>query len=169
MNCVFFPERILPLSVEHFTQNGNVKNISHIDATGIEINEDEKDVTQKPAPKVSQENFELEISVGKSAENAIEKPADDKKDDGDDDDEYQLFRYPKQKTICKQAFWLSIWPIHLVFYFTIPNCQRGRFKNLFPVTFLMCILWIASLSYLVAWMITIVGEYNNGEYNNESF
>lgn len=151
---IYSAERILPLSVDHFTQNGNVKNISHIDATGNEINEGEKDVTQKPAPKVSQENFELEISLSKSAENAIEKTDEG----GAREDEYKLFHYPSEKSCFKQAMWLLIWPIHLVYWLTIPNCERGRFKNLFPITFLMCIIWIGSLSYLVAWMITIVGK-----------
>lgn len=47
-----------------------------------------------------------------------------------------------------------------LFFFTIPNCEKKRFNNLFPLTFLMCIVWIGSLSYLVAWMITIVGGLN---------
>lgn len=150
---------MLPLSVDHFTPNGNIKNISHIDATGNEINEGEKDVTQKPAPKVPQENFDLELSIGKSVENSPEKKEiDDTKQKNDE--EYALFKYPKEKSIFRQAFWLTIWPIHLVYWLTIPNCQRGRFKNLFPITFLMCIIWIGSLSYLVAWMITIVGMFN---------
>lgn len=151
---------MLPLSVDHFTQNGNIKNISHIDATVNEINEDEKDVTQKPAPKVSPENFELEISLGKSADLPIEKKESKDVDEPEDDDEYRLFTLPRGKGCIKQIMWLTIWPIHLVYWLTIPNCERGRFKNLFPITFLMCIIWIGSLSYLVAWMITIVGRFS---------
>lgn len=142
--------------MDHFTQNGNVKNISHIDATINEIGEGEKDVTQKSAPKVSQENFELEISINKPTDGAVEKkePVEGR----NPEDEYSLFRFPKEKSWYKQIMWFVIWPIHLVYWLTIPNCERGRFKNLFPITFLMCIIWIGSLSYLVAWMITIVGE-----------
>lgn len=101
---------------------------------------------------MTQENFELEISLSKPAENVVEKAEGVKKN------EYQLFTLPREKNFFGQVFWLLIWPIHLVYWLTIPNCQRGRFKNFFPVTFLMCIVWIGSLSYLVAWMITIVGE-----------
>jgi hypothetical protein len=54
--------------------------------------------------------------------------------------------------------WLLVWPIHLVFLITIPDCEKPRFKRWFPLTFLMCIVWIGSLSYVVAWMITIIGE-----------
>ncbi|CAB3257363.1 unnamed protein product [Arctia plantaginis] len=54
--------------------------------------------------------------------------------------------------------WIVTWPIHLVFLFTIPDCEKPRFKSWFPLTFIMCIVWIGSLSYIVAWMITIIGD-----------
>lgn len=57
-----------------------------------------------------------------------------------------------------QTTWIVTWPIHLVFLFTIPDCGKARFKNWFPLTFIMCIVWIGSLSYIVAWMITIIGK-----------
>jgi hypothetical protein len=56
-----------------------------------------------------------------------------------------------------QVVWVITWPIHLIFMFTIPDCEKPKFKQWFPLTFLMCIVWIGSLSYLVAWMITIIG------------
>lgn len=71
---------------------------------------------------------------------------------------HSLWRYPKEKTWFKQIMWIITWPIYLVFLFTIPDCEKPRFKKLFPLTFTMCIVWIGSLSYLVAWMITIVGD-----------
>lgn len=51
------------------------------------------------------------------------------------------------------------WPIHFVFMFTIPDCDKPRFNKCFPLTFIMCIVWIGSLSYVVAWMITIIGSF----------
>lgn len=57
-----------------------------------------------------------------------------------------------------QTTWIVTWPIHLVFLFTIPDCTQPRFRKWFPVTFMMCIVWIGSLSYVVAWMITIIGN-----------
>lgn len=57
-----------------------------------------------------------------------------------------------------KATWILTWPIHLVFLFTIPDCEKPRFKKWFPLTFIMCIVWIGSLSYVVAWMITIIGD-----------
>lgn len=60
-----------------------------------------------------------------------------------------------------QIMWIITWPIHLVFLFTIPDCDKPKFKKWFPLTFIMCIIWIGSLSYIVAWMITIIGTKND--------
>uniref|UniRef100_A0AAG5DJC5 Sodium/potassium/calcium exchanger 5 n=2 Tax=Anopheles atroparvus TaxID=41427 RepID=A0AAG5DJC5_ANOAO len=76
----------------------------------------------------------------------------------DDGDEFRLLKYPLGKSAFRQFSWIITWPIHLLFMFTIPNCETPRFRNWFPLTFIMCIVWIGSLSYVVAWMITIIGD-----------
>lgn len=73
--------------------------------------------------------------------------------------EYELLVWPARGGWIRKTAWILTWPIHLVFMCTIPDCEKPRFKNWFPITFLMCIIWIGSLSYVVAWMITIIGEY----------
>lgn len=160
------------MSVDHFNQNGNVKSISHIDAdvnVGNENDDNEQKAIQSIAEtaaneKMSLEKSDIELAVRQSKTTvekkdviAVKEKSDDENDEKDD--KFYLFRYPKHKRIWKQAFWIIIWPVELIFFLTIPNCEQKRFKNLFPLTFLMCIVWIGSLSYLVAWMITIVGEF----------
>lgn len=75
------------------------------------------------------------------------------------DYEYELLVWPAHAGWLRKTAWVTTWPIHLVFMCTIPDCEKPRFKNWFPITFLMCIIWIGSLSYVVAWMITIIGGY----------
>lgn len=72
--------------------------------------------------------------------------------------EYELLVWPAHAGWLRKTAWVTTWPIHLVFMCTIPDCEKPRFKNWFPITFLMCIIWIGSLSYVVAWMITIIGD-----------
>lgn len=72
--------------------------------------------------------------------------------------EYELLVWPARGGWIRKTVWIMTWPIHLIFMCTIPDCEKQRFKNWFPVTFLMCIIWIGSLSYVVAWMITIIGD-----------
>ncbi|XP_043589643.1 sodium/potassium/calcium exchanger 4 [Bombus pyrosoma] len=72
--------------------------------------------------------------------------------------EYELLVWPTRAGWIRKTAWIMTWPIHLIFMCTIPDCEKPRFKNWFPITFLMCIIWIGSLSYVVAWMITIIGD-----------
>lgn len=71
---------------------------------------------------------------------------------------YSLIRFPKEKSLFRKIMWFVLWPIHFLFMLTIPDCERPSLKKLFPLTFIMCIVWIGSLSYMVAWMITIIGK-----------
>ncbi|KAH8306811.1 hypothetical protein KR018_002803, partial [Drosophila ironensis] len=71
---------------------------------------------------------------------------------------YSLLTYPKDKSCFAQFTWLIIWPIHLLFRIAIPDCKKAKNNKIFPLTFIMCIVWIGSLSYVVAWMITIIGD-----------
>ncbi|XP_037935553.1 sodium/potassium/calcium exchanger 3-like isoform X2 [Teleopsis dalmanni] len=71
---------------------------------------------------------------------------------------YSLLRYPKGKSCFAQFTWIIIWPIHLLFRIAIPDCKKTKNNKIFPLTFIMCIVWIGSLSYVVAWMITIIGD-----------
>lgn len=155
--------------MDHFNQNGNIKSISHIDA---EVNVDNVNVgdVQKASITETPVNEKLPIDksdiemVAQSELKDIKEKSDSGGVGGDDADStsggrFYLFRYPKDKRIWQQLLWIIIWPVELVFVLTIPNCEQKRFKNLFPLTFLMCIVWIGSLSYLVAWMITIVGKW----------
>ncbi|XP_016967649.1 sodium/potassium/calcium exchanger 4 isoform X3 [Drosophila biarmipes] len=79
---------------------------------------------------------------------------------GEDREEegYSLLTYPKDKSCFAQFTWLIIWPIHLLFRVAIPDCKKAKNNKIFPLTFIMCIVWIGSLSYVVAWMITIIGD-----------
>ncbi|XP_020283741.1 sodium/potassium/calcium exchanger 3 [Pseudomyrmex gracilis] len=72
--------------------------------------------------------------------------------------DFELLVWPAHAGWLRKTAWVTTWPIHLVFMCTIPDCEKPRFKNWFPVTFVMCIIWIGSLSYVVAWMITIIGD-----------
>ncbi|KAG8038240.1 hypothetical protein G9C98_006567 [Cotesia typhae] len=58
----------------------------------------------------------------------------------------------------EKLWWMLTWPINFVLLITIPDCRRKSLKSWYPVTFLMCIVWIASMSFIVGWDITIIGD-----------
>ncbi|XP_050306855.1 sodium/potassium/calcium exchanger 3 isoform X2 [Anthonomus grandis grandis] len=76
----------------------------------------------------------------------------------DTETELPFWKWPAGKGKFSQMTWIVTWPIRLIFFLTIPDCEKPKLKKWFPITFLMCIIWIGSLSYIVAWMITIIGH-----------
>lgn len=76
----------------------------------------------------------------------------------DVDEELPFYKWPVNKGKFGKFTWIITWPIRLIFFLTIPDCEKPKLKKWFPITFLMCIIWIGSLSYFVAWMITIIGD-----------
>ncbi|XP_018497738.1 sodium/potassium/calcium exchanger 5 [Galendromus occidentalis] len=56
-----------------------------------------------------------------------------------------------------KVLWLLYLPFTLVFYFTIPDCQRKDRRKYFVLTFIISTLYISVASYLLVWMITIIG------------
>ncbi|XP_048375641.1 sodium/potassium/calcium exchanger 5 isoform X2 [Sphaerodactylus townsendi] len=58
----------------------------------------------------------------------------------------------------KRVLWVLSLPILLLLYLTTPDCRRRFWKNWFMLTFLMAALWIAAFTYILVWMVTIVGE-----------
>jgi sodium/potassium/calcium exchanger 4 len=59
----------------------------------------------------------------------------------------------------QRIIWVITLPISCVFVLTIPDCRRpGCWRKTFIITFIMSIVWIAALSYIMVWMVTIVGD-----------
>ncbi|CAH2985432.1 unnamed protein product [Chilo suppressalis] len=104
--------------------------------------------------EIESKNNEMEVT--NTEENIVSIPEDEKEEV--DVYEHSLWKWPSGRSCFTKTTWIVTWPIHLVFLFTIPDCEKPRFKNWFPLTFIMCIVWIGSLSYVVAWMITIIGD-----------
>lgn len=90
------------------------------------------------------------VAAAAAAAAAVEEP---------EQEGYSLLTYPKGTSCFAQFTWLIIWPIHLLFRIAIPDCKKAKNNKIFPLTFIMCIVWIGSLSYVVAWMITIIGKH----------
>ncbi|XP_014489069.1 PREDICTED: sodium/potassium/calcium exchanger 4-like [Dinoponera quadriceps] len=61
-------------------------------------------------------------------------------------------------SVGEKIWWVITWPINLVLLCTIPDCRRNRLKSWYPLTFIMCVLWIASSSYIIGWVITAIGD-----------
>ncbi|KAK9730660.1 Sodium/calcium exchanger protein [Popillia japonica] len=70
---------------------------------------------------------------------------------------------PKQYngSLYQQAKWAIVYPIHYMARKTMPDCKSEKYKNWYPFTFLISMIWISFYSYFMVWMITIIGSTLN--------
>lgn len=86
-----------------------------------------------------------------------EKPAIDEKNDVEETlNKKSLFTFPFHKSILYKIWWFYIWPLKLVLGLTIPSPVTR--KKLYPLAFIMCIVWIGVNSYFVSWSMTVIGH-----------
>ncbi|KAG4065953.1 hypothetical protein HA402_006671 [Bradysia odoriphaga] len=55
----------------------------------------------------------------------------------------------------RKFWWTYTWPIKFILTITIPSPKT--YKKLYPLSFVLCIVWIGINSYLIVWMMTVVG------------
>ena len=53
--------------------------------------------------------------------------------------------------------WALGLPINIAYYFTIPDVKKKECEKWMVVSFIMCIVWIGLTSYILVWMVTIIG------------
>ncbi|ETE71466.1 Sodium/potassium/calcium exchanger 5, partial [Ophiophagus hannah] len=58
----------------------------------------------------------------------------------------------------KRILWVLALPIITVLYLTIPDCRKPFWKKWFMLSFFMSAVWISAFTYILVWMVTIVGE-----------
>ncbi|XP_076249105.1 putative sodium/potassium/calcium exchanger CG1090 isoform X2 [Calliopsis andreniformis] len=54
--------------------------------------------------------------------------------------------------------WGLVYPIHFMCRATMPDCRQEKFRNWYPFTFCVSMVWISFYSYIMVWMITIIGS-----------
>lgn len=58
--------------------------------------------------------------------------------------------------LARTIWWYYTWPIRCILTLAIPNPKTWR--RLYPLTFLMCVIFIGINSYMIVWMITVMGS-----------
>lgn len=58
----------------------------------------------------------------------------------------------------KRVLWVLALPVITLLFLTVPDCRRGFWKRWFMVTFFMSAVWISAFTYLLVWMVTVVGK-----------
>lgn len=63
------------------------------------------------------------------------------------------------KLCCQKFLYFYTWPLKALLCCIVPNPVKR--PKLFPITFILCVLIIGANSYLISWMITIIGKAFN--------
>ncbi|CAJ1066995.1 sodium/potassium/calcium exchanger 3 [Xyrichtys novacula] len=80
---------------------------------------------------------------------------DEEEEEEDGEGPFVPFQCPAG--VCNKLKWLLAWPLCLLLYFTVPNCSKPRWENYFMLSFVASTLWIAAFSYVMVWMVTVIG------------
>ena len=59
--------------------------------------------------------------------------------------------------LISRTLWLIELPMTCLFYVTIPDCRKSRWEKWYLVSFFISVFWIAILSYVLVWMVSIIG------------
>ncbi|XP_063223354.1 sodium/potassium/calcium exchanger 3-like isoform X1 [Bacillus rossius redtenbacheri] len=97
-------------------------------------------------------------TTGNEEKNAMFTEPNGAKDVEDCDDVSSPWTWPQAATLGVKLWWLFTWPIMFVLAISVPDCRRSAWRSCYLLTFFMCILWIGTTSYTVAWMITVIGD-----------
>ncbi|XP_048488409.1 sodium/potassium/calcium exchanger 3 isoform X2 [Plutella xylostella] len=74
----------------------------------------------------------------------------------EEEEQESLWAYPSDKKLMYQAWWLYCFPVKFLLTMTIPSPVTR--KKWWPLTFIMCIVWIGGNSYFVTWSMTVLGH-----------
>jgi len=77
-------------------------------------------------------------------------------DDFEESLEVHLWDMP-QGNLVQKFFFFIMWIPNFLFSITIPICNTPDRIKIFPLTFLGSIIWLGGLSYLIFWMVAIIG------------
>ncbi|XP_052863771.1 probable sodium/potassium/calcium exchanger CG1090 [Anopheles cruzii] len=73
-------------------------------------------------------------------------------------DSHNPLEKPVDGGVLAQVSWAIVYPIHYTARLTMPDCKTEKYKNWYPFTFLISMVWISFYSYFMVWMITIIGS-----------
>lgn len=64
---------------------------------------------------------------------------------------------PENGDLLTRIYWHIVFPIHFMCRKTMVDVKQEKYKNWYPLTFFISMVWISFYSYFMVWMITIIG------------
>uniref|UniRef100_A0AAQ5XSS4 Sodium/calcium exchanger membrane region domain-containing protein n=1 Tax=Amphiprion ocellaris TaxID=80972 RepID=A0AAQ5XSS4_AMPOC len=95
--------------------------------------------------------------AGNETENEDNENNENDEEEEEEDGEGPFVPFQCPAGVVNKLKWLLAWPLCLLLYFTVPNCNSPRWENCFMLSFACSTLWIAAFSYIMVWMVTVIG------------
>ncbi|KAM7432730.1 hypothetical protein ABFA07_016908 [Porites harrisoni] len=111
-----------------------------------------EEITKKKEEKESKRieiEYEEVQDINESTENLLES----------EETENRL-KLPKGSVFSK-ALWIFTLPSIILFFFTIPDCRKKKWQKFYLLTFTSSAIWMGGLSYVLVWMVSLVGYTYN--------
>ncbi|XP_075232313.1 putative sodium/potassium/calcium exchanger CG1090 [Lycorma delicatula] len=64
---------------------------------------------------------------------------------------------PENADLITMIQWGICVPVHYLCQNTMPDCRTEKYRNWYPFTFVVSMVWISFYSYIMVWMITVIG------------
>ncbi|XP_032367713.1 sodium/potassium/calcium exchanger 3 [Etheostoma spectabile] len=95
--------------------------------------------------------------AGNETETEDNENNENDEEEEEEDGEGPLVPFQCPAGVFNKLKWLVAWPLCLLLYVTVPNCAKPRWENYFMLSFFSSTLWIAAFSYVMVWMVTVIG------------
>nr|CAD7396375.1 unnamed protein product [Timema poppensis] len=95
---------------------------------------------------------------GESVEKNVEKTQQELEDEYEEEWTVVDLTTIPDDTLLQKLWWFYTWPINVLYFLTVPDSRLEKRRKLYPLTFIMAILWIGISSYITSWMITEIGD-----------
>uniref|UniRef100_A0A3B4ZU27 Sodium/potassium/calcium exchanger 3-like n=1 Tax=Stegastes partitus TaxID=144197 RepID=A0A3B4ZU27_9TELE len=95
--------------------------------------------------------------AGNETENEDNENNENDEEEEEEDGEGPFVPFQCPAGVVNKLKWLLAWPLCLLLYFTVPNCNSPRWENYFMLSFAFSTMWIAGFSYIMVWMVTVIG------------
>jgi len=108
-------------------------------------------------------NVDIEMAIKSRAGTKMSQFNTNNNNNNDDDEEEEEeegpqnpWELPDSGAVDVLKFLLA-WPINVTLWYTVPQCGKEEYKNLYLLSFFISTVWIAAYSYVMVWMVAYVG------------
>ena len=120
------------------------------------FNESLEEWSQKMKDKIVKGNEENASEVEDSEEGQDEEDPENPYHSQEHDN-----RFKPPKGFFSKLIWIFTLPSIILFFLTIPDCRQMKWRKFYLVTFTVSAIWMGGLSYILVWMVSLVGYTYN--------